>query len=576
MPLILAAAFLLRLYFVWFSAPAPHYEYPVGMDEANYIELSSNIREFGVFGAWSESFFTRSTRSPLYPAILAFSRAFSENTAFVAQCLNILFDLVNIVLIFEIAQVFFGRRTAFCASAAWAFYGPAVFYCSLAASETISIAIFLCILLSLRGLRSNYAFWLAPLCLSSALMIHIKPVFLIVTPLIPIIVYFSYKNFPMPLRRRAFRALLPFFMTAIMCLPWALRNHSIHRSFVPVCTVAGWHLYDSVFKAEKLDFSPMLDYIYSPKRAGYGETDYYNEGMREFWGKSPIEFLKMPGRGFFRLIIAWTPENFWKRFYLPKAYFMPLRMPPEILLVLPDFEGFFLVLLISTASALVLRRRFFVPAALRFIHLCGWESLICPAYIFAHVLGFPMMQYRLIAEPFLLILAISFLFEVWGFNSGARRDSPRMALAFSVLGPICLAVIGAILLREGGKTVRYPENAGDIPGFAEVHAYQRQNNGQIIAGQRFAEYGIVKYTRKGLRFDGGDATARKDEESAVARFYVQARSQSNPTGIGDAKLNFRASSIPPEGCAVAIRGVVRAGFFRELIADVESWEPISQ
>ena len=62
-----------RIAVVCVSGPSPHFNENINTDEVNYLELASNITDYKRYGAWSEGFYTQSTRSPGYPALLSFS-----------------------------------------------------------------------------------------------------------------------------------------------------------------------------------------------------------------------------------------------------------------------------------------------------------------------------------------------------------------------------------------------------------------------------------------------------------------------------------------------------------------------
>lgn len=569
-----AAGVILRIFVAFYGGAAPHYEYPVGMDEVNYLELASNMMEFKTYGAWSESFFTRSTRSPVYPAILAFTRLFTENTPLASHIINILLDITNIFLVLRLALILYGRTAAFITGAVYAVFGPALFYMHFITSDTLSVFLFLFLCLSLVLAKSSYMKSVLLTVPASALMIHTKPAFILALPFVCLAYYLYLKDVAL-FRRRFAASILPGVIVLLLCVPWALRNYRIHNSVVPVCTVAGWHLYDTVLDLKELSPEPLMNFIYSPERSLFTETDYYNEGIRYFREKFLQNPLKSPFCGFIRLLASWLPQKPYLRIFLPHAYLMPLSVSDAFFIPLPDFEGVIYVFFILLTISFFLHGRILFRKDIRIWFVESKEIIIVTfAYLFSYSFGFPMTQYRFVAEPVLIVLGAG-LISTLTFSSVKDKMSGRLfPILYSILIAFIVIILFTMSVNVNIEPFRYPEKKldGGVWDFASLHKFQRLNRGNLPVNAKIVEFGVVKYFKDDLEFQEDKNFAVKCGGSTVAKLYVGLYDPKAPMGTGDLKLNFAGRLVPLNGDNIIIYGRPMKGLYKDIIVNVENWE----
>ena len=96
---IVLAGVALRCVVVLTTQPHPKYHESPFRDEIHYRHLARNLVEFKHFTAIAEGFQTHSTRSPVYPALLALTNWFTDFAPKTHQWLNFGLDCINILLI---------------------------------------------------------------------------------------------------------------------------------------------------------------------------------------------------------------------------------------------------------------------------------------------------------------------------------------------------------------------------------------------------------------------------------------------------------------------------------------------
>ncbi len=594
--LIILFGLVLRCGFIVMHGHGPHHEYPVGMDEVNYSELASNISDFGIYGSWSESFFTRSTRSPVYPAILASARLLTGGSPWAPQILNIVLDTLNILLVYFLAELVFGRRTALLSALIYSVFGPTFYYLPFISSDILSVSLFLLFSVTMFLVKRSYWTAAVPLIVISAILIHTKPVFLVFSPVIAVLIFIQLDG--RADRNRILKSVVPLAAIYMLCVPWLVRNYRIHRSFVPVCTVVGWHIYDASLSAKDLSIKPLMDYIYSPGKEDFTETDYYNEGSqiaRRRILQNPLKFI---GLGLARIAYFWFPDKPYIRIFLPKAYVVPIRFGDKFLLPMPDFEGFIYLFFIAAAAALAaLKWKKWLEASRVWLKECRLLVAIVACYILAHVPGYPMEQYRFVFEPVLMILVVGLAVRyAWAILHGMDKkdgsDKKDIAadedctasvqeaqaafrMEYGVICVLCFLIILPIFMPHRFMAREYPRIAGDVWDFKKVHLYQRLHGGQVPEDALIRETGVVRYVKRGLAFNEGKNYADVSQDSSVGKLYVRLFDKETPMGIGDIKLNFSGDEIPKEDGFIFVEGRVKTGSYRDLIVDVEKWRAIS-
>ncbi|HBC86796.1 MAG TPA: hypothetical protein DCZ94_07575 [Lentisphaeria bacterium] len=186
---------LLRALVISHSGPSPDYQQGMNIDEVNYLELASNIADKKFFGAWSEGFFTQSTRAPGYPVLLASMSLISGKTsAMLPQILNFLLDMLNILLVFMIGRNLYGKKAALTAAVLYATLGATFIYVKFSTSEVFAVTLFLSSCYFLSTMKNFYRWSVLGFCIVFAFLIHTKPVFLLVLPFVAICIYFRLRD----------------------------------------------------------------------------------------------------------------------------------------------------------------------------------------------------------------------------------------------------------------------------------------------------------------------------------------------------------------------------------------------
>ncbi len=598
----IAVGLILRVAVILPSGPAPRHDLFPGMDEVNYHELAENVRLHGTYAAWTGGFLTRSTRSPGFPALLAAAQHLTHGHPWTAPLLNLALDVLNLLLVFLVAQRLHGPLAARLAAALYAVFGPVFLYLPLATPEILSVTLVLLIALALLSLPKNYARNALALGLLYAFLIHTRPVFLLLAPALALAAWLQLRlageadagERPDPRGMRLLKAAFPAALALLLCLPWGVRNHRLHQAVVPVCVTAGWHLVNRAQTVEDLSVKFLTDYIYDPAHANFAEGDYYRQGMRlsrDLFRREPWRVL---GFGALRVIHGWLlPSSPWRPL-LPRAYVRPVPLGTRGHVVpVPDAEGLLYLLGFCCLATALRRRRQWLGDALPWIRRSTPLLVLLAAYVLVHVIGFPLVQYRFTIEPLLLILGAGLALRLLSPLASPKATPRPSATAATPTFPgaenlplacallLLLAVIVAWTVRSPSSPVHYPVatvSHGHV-GYPAARQMQWQSLGDLPPDTKATFAGIVKYSRPGLAFPSGLAVAVPQPGSTVAMLYVRARDAAAPgslatLGIGDCKLNFPARPVPQDGQAIAVSGTLTTGAYKDLILKVETWSAI--
>lgn len=615
----LVAGLGLRLAVVLDDGPAPRHDLFPGMDEVNYHELAENLRTSGAFAAWTGGFLTRSTRAPGYPAVLAAATLLTRNSPWTAPLLNLAFDCVNLWLIFLIAKALYGKMAGRLAVGLYALFGPVFLYLPLATPEMMAVTLILLVGLCLIQLREHYWRTVPALGILYALLIHTRPVFLLLIPVVGLCAWLELAGGAW--RVRLARAVLPAVLVLALCLPWGIRNWRLHQAVVPVCVTAGWHLVNRAQTTADLSVKFLTDYIYAPAHAKFAEGDYYREGMKlsgELFRREPFRVL---GNGALRVIHGWILPQSPFRFFLPRAYVRPVFLGERWFIPVPDAEGLLYLAVGLTVLGAVWWRRRWRQCVGTWFRQSRSLLLLLFAYAIVHILGFPLIQYRFIIEPVMLILGVGLVvgyLAVWrvGRASAAEicnlkseiapflsaicslpspfakatadrsvirspscefRGAENLPLGFSAL--FLVAILTAWGVRSDRPWLCYPDLAVS-PGqlnYRLARQGQWRNAGDLPPASRAAFAGVVRYSRPGLVFPADWAVAVPAAQGTVAMLYVNCRDERfagtlGELGLGDCKLNFAGPTVPHDGDTIQVQGILKTGAYKDLILDVESWQ----
>ena len=594
------------------------------MDEMNYRELACEILDHHRYSTWSEGFFTQSTRAPLYPLMIAAAYEISGSRGYaVPKVLNLVLDMLAIVAVFLLTRRLAGSGAALAAAAVYALFGHAVNYMLISSPHTLAVLLTLLSATALAELNRRYYPSAILLAFFYTLLIHTRPVFLVALPFLAPAIYFQLTEFTgvrdsfspdskrcqylkrvlanlrSECRIKSLKSLVPVILIVTLCLPWGFRNYRIHNTLVPVCTIAGWHIAGNGSFKMKLSLKFLTDHIYAPEHKSFSEGDYFVLAKKMFFRTLAEHPFELPFFGAVRLVRAWAPPSPWRRFYLPKAYVFPIAVGSGLILPLPDFEGFIYIFIFAVSATFLItpkaRGRLF-ETALEVIHSFRGILVVCLGYAATHVIGIPLIAYRFIMEPFFIVFTV-ILFVEWlrvfrgsyGKNASTEEipdnkplhsspalDSTIASLAIFALSFNFFLIIPAfnsvsrmrIAYKSGGAI-------GQYVSYSEIKRSQWRHLGNLPAGSKMRASGMIVYGAPGFKFIPSEYNPVRCPESASARLRVEYASIKHPMGIGDLRLNFKKSDLPPDGAVVSVRGTVRTGPFKELIVDVDECEPVS-
>ena len=572
-----------------------------GMDAVDYLELGSNILNHGVCSTWTAGFKTISARPPLYPLAIASVYRFSgTQSVFPLLVLNVCFDMLALFLMFLVARKLAGNAAGLVAAGIYATFGHAAYYATMVGPHTLSVALLLALALCVISIGTNYWITLPAFAMTLAALIHIRPVFLLVAPFAFLIAYFQIAHGEKAQDklhspwRRIFKSALPILLVVLLCVPWGVRNFSKHRALIPVCTISGWHLGGASELDMQLPLDALMKNIYDPAHRGFSEADYFLLARRKFFRALLDHPFLLPMFGVARIVIGWSPPTPWRRFFLPKAYVFPLYLNGGFFLPLIDFEGllyFFIFALLAFSIRLGRRMLRALAEALK----ASWPlAALVAAYSAVHIIGFPLISYRFIIEPLLIVLGVIItLHLVAVLKTKWKGANPPDWLAGIVVsprapGPLELGTINTVaaimalfivlpLLGHGApKTFQYPpmHPSPTEKTYAELRAVQWRNMGDIPTGTRAIVAGVVKYLNPGYKHVPNLIEPVRDNLSVAGRLFVGYGDAAHPLGIGDIKVNFKRGRVPRAGSAIVVKGKVVVGTFKWIIMDVDDFSVV--
>ncbi len=615
--IILLAGLSIRIGVLAYACGPPPATYPT-MDEMNFRELAVNILDHRTFAAWTEGFFTSSTRAPIYPTLVAAAYSISGSRGHaIPKYLNLFLDTLNILLVFVLAAALFGTRFATLSSALYAVLGHAPYFMAISSPHTLGLTLLLAVCITLLAIRRFYFTSTVVLSVLYALLVHARPVFLVSLPFLFPAVWLQlssraaktsprlthWRTIASDPKRKTLKSLLPVCIVIILCLPWGIRNYRIQNAVVPVCVIPGWHIASIENKDMKLSIQYVVEQIYKPERRDFSEGDYFKAAR----AKMTRAFLDNPAAsvsfGIYRLVAGWAPQNPLTRFPNPKAYVFPVRIFTGILLPLPDFEG--LIYILAATSSLALA--FSCKTTLRL-----WRAILSRArsiivvvagYSLAHILGIPLVAYLFLIEP---ALSIVFLAAISCHFAVVIRHSPFLRRQLSAIrsmrslirisSPAATspdAYILCLLTATATATVMLALMAVPFIGrhqppphknyfallqprgtlnYSQLRDVQWENLSRIPQGTMVTTQGVVRYSYQGFKFTTDDYYASSDPEFSAARLFVRYRGKDTPMGIGDVRLNFHLMPPPEDEQAIIVRGEAQSGLFGEIIINVSSYE----
>lgn len=580
--IILIVGFILRLAVILNNGFAPNYDSPAGTDEVNYRELARNIYENKILGSWSEGFFTRSIRAPVYPALLAFAKFAAGSNSYLF--INLVCDTLNIFLVYLLACILFGHHVGIISSGLYAVFAPSFIYLRFTTPEIFAVTLILLFLILFYRYEKIATPVFFAMIIFYSLLIHTRPSFLPLTVLLPLIFWIKFCDIQ-NLRERILLSLIPCLLIFLFTLPWTIRNYKIQKAIIPVIVIPAWHTFEAEKTESTLSADKVLDVIYAPERKGWTEGEYYVYGCHESAKVLKKYHIKIFIAGAIRILKSWCFPDFYKRFYLLKAYFNPIYIYKENFIILPDFEGivylsFFIFLFAIFAKGLAVLsfcKNFVINNLEMIIFLVG--------YIGAHIIAIPFPQYRFLVEPLIVILLIGFCERLFGTEkeySLFKENTDFRKIDYALIlgaGFLLFLIFLPLVLPFKNKKITYPKLSDDskYQSYDNLREMQWQNRGFVRANPEAFIAGRIRYLAKGYRFlEKGISPAEKNNDWSLGKLFVEENSPHSPLGKGDIKLNFNTNSIPNENEYIICRGTISNGIFRDLILNVKNWEKINE
>lgn len=370
-----------------------------GSDQSEYELYAWNMASGRGFSGYSAASPDRelptSFRAPLPSIVYSLVYRVTGRHPAVLKVLNICFDTLNVCLIFLLARQLAGAMVGVLSATMWCIYPMAVFLSGYILSESLAVSL-MCIhlLLLIKFQRSKDWMYLICAGLTLGLLMLAKAEFLLYLVLLNIWIAYTYWSQWKQLLRVC---VLISLTSALVVLPWTIRNYRIHGTLVPISTGGG----ETLLQGNNNYVVPGTP-VSDPTRYGYNCSSWGLSEYRDmFRGMDEVE----RDRAAQKEAVRWLLENkqrwpwlIWaktKRHWTPfmqstsdakLRYAMLLSYGPILLLAIPS-------MLISLVYGF--RRR----KTLTLLYLIILFSQI------KAVLFFGYARYRLLAAPALIVFA---------------------------------------------------------------------------------------------------------------------------------------------------------------------------
>jgi 4-amino-4-deoxy-L-arabinose transferase-like glycosyltransferase len=365
-----------------------------------------------------------SFRPPLYPVFLSFIYFLSGVNAdrfFIARLVQCFLNALLVPLTYAIARSLFPNRIKTARISAWivALYPMMVIYPMALATENLFFLLLLVsFLVLLKAAESKKIIWFIICGITLGLTALTRSVALAFAGLCCLWVWLCLREWK--------RALLLFFLVAIITAPWMIRNTVLHGRLTGIESGLGYDLYlgyhpegTGTFQyGISLDLIPMFD---DGERDELGQQLAWNF-IKDDPGRIPYLIIRRLGYFFGlerRALSYFYSNNFFG--YIPAPWLLII----SIILLLP-------FMIISTSAmigfALASRRKETILLALLFI-----------GYITPHALILGEDRFHLTLVPFLAILAAHF------WSSGLNAIRSRMSSPWG-MAAVSLSLVAVVLL----------------------------------------------------------------------------------------------------------------------------------
>ena len=421
--LIFAGAFILRVWHLYIAAQSPTFLAPA-VDPLWYHEAAQRIAN-GDFGPWPLF------RAPLYPWLLGATYALVDNDLLWARLLNLILQMATLVVLYRVAQHYFGTLAARVAGILFAVNGMVIFYSAEILSTSLEMLMAVLVGWSTLALRKSPTLKQALVCgVLWGLAAITRPNFLLVAPVAIVLALWPvWKTVSLRL------AVVGLMGLALPIAPITLANWMLGYEPVLIATQGGVNFWiGNNPQADGISsILPGSDRFWTMQQAeALAEREIHRElgpsGVSDFYYDKGQSFLAdQPGLGL-KLMVR-KALLFFNRFEVSNnkhiAYFAG-QTPGLALLILLNFA-----LLLPLAA------------------LAFWKSEARPlwylvlAYAVSVILFFIASRFRMPVVPWLCILA-GVSVTVWSTFSKSQKTKAGL-IAFAVL---LIAIINPYNARE--------------------------------------------------------------------------------------------------------------------------------
>ena len=376
-PLLFSIAFIIRIIFLFYL---PNNSFP---DSQTYINAGKDLFYSGAIKF--------DNVMPIYPIY-----TFLIGSEWAIKWVDIIISSINVLLIYRLSELLYSNKIiSFISGFIAAFYPFFIFYSVSILTETLYIFFVLLIFISFYKRR----FVLASVFI--ILSILLRPIFDLLS--VPLIIFFSYFYYNSGILTTVRRIVYYALLYVLMMFPWWIHQYSKYGEMVRLNLGDGIVLYSGNNPLNKSG-GGVLDPIKGPDMdmSFFDSIDDPIEKNKQMKSKAfdyiksnPVHFFKMMWIKFIR---------FWRLWPYSPQYEKPLYMITSIF---------------SYGICLLLSICFFFTIKFNELKKITPILIVISYICLIHMVTISSIRYRLPIEPFLIIFASNFLFNLKSkFKSG--------------------------------------------------------------------------------------------------------------------------------------------------------------
>jgi uncharacterized membrane protein YvlD (DUF360 family) len=377
--LLFSTAFIIRVIFLFYL---PNNSFP---DSLTYINAGKDLFNLGAIKF--------DNVMPIYPIY-----TYLIGSEWAIKWVDIIISSINVLLIYRLSELLYSNNKLSLISGSIAtFYPFFIFYSVSILTETLYIFFVLLIFISF------YKKWFIAASIFIILSILLRPIFDLLS--IPLIIFFSYFYYNSGILTTVRRIVYYILLYILLMLPWWIHQYNKYGELVRLNLGDGIVLYSGNNPLNKSG-GGVLDPIKGPDM----DMSFFNsivdpieknKQMKtkafEYIKSNPVHFFKMMGIKFIR---------FWRLWPYSPQYEKPLYMIASIF-------SYGICLLLSIGFLFTIKfadLKKITPIFMVISYLC-----------LIHMVTISSIRYRLPIEPFLIIFASKFLFNLklkikFGYN----------------------------------------------------------------------------------------------------------------------------------------------------------------